>query len=85
MRADLVAVRAALEARIVKGTGGPGEVWRAISPDVRAALVMLSIDVYEFREFARRPWGSYSADDQVKLGAAARLFSRELAQAGMLR
>ena len=63
-----------------------GRAWREIGPQVRTALVMLALDVEgDHREYARRPWASYSDSERAALGAIARQFSRELAGAGVLR
>ena len=70
------------------GAGRDGAAWREIAPVVREVLVMAALDVAETgnpQEFARRPWGSYTDDQCIKLGAIARTFSRELAGAGRLR
>jgi len=85
-RRELMAVRERLSHRVVRHTGGAGEVWRNIPPQIRTALVMLSLDVPgDAREFARRPWASYTEAQQIELGAIAREFKRDLAEAEALR
>lgn len=83
VRPDLQRVRACLAERVGDEAG---RTWRDIAPAVRTALVMLALDVVgDARDFARRPWGSYSPDEQVQLGAIAREFRRQLAGAEALR
>ncbi|MBP6899514.1 MAG: hypothetical protein KBC73_05465 [Burkholderiaceae bacterium] len=82
-RPGLWAVRQGLAER---DADAAGRVWSGISTQVRTALVMLAMDTAgDPREFARRPWASYTADQQLTLGAIARQFARDLAGAEALR
>lgn len=83
---QLGAIRAAIVERMGPAGGPAARTWRDINMAVRTALVMLAIDSpIDAREFARRPWASYTSDEQVALGAVAREFARELTGAGALR
>lgn len=64
-----------------------GQTWRAMHSRVRTLLVMLECQDSEGdpRTIALQPWGSFSAADQCRLGAAAREIGRELKRAEYLR
>lgn len=64
-----------------------GQTWRAMHPRVRTMLVMLEAQDAEGdpRAIALQPWGSFSASDQCRIGAAAREIGRELGRAEYLR
>ena len=64
-----------------------GHTWRTMHSRVRTLLVMLECQDAEGdpRTIALQPWGSFSAADQCRMGAAAREIGRELKRADYLR
>lgn len=81
--AKLAALRDSLAAR---EHDPAGRTWRDMHPAVRTVICTVALDECGLaREFARRPWASYTADQRIAIGSAARTFSQALAGAGALR
>jgi hypothetical protein len=63
----------------------PGRTWSAMSPQVRTALVMLTLDTTgDPRAIARQPWESFADGDRAALAATARQFGDECKHARCL-
>jgi hypothetical protein len=73
-----------LRARVTQGEAG--RAWQEMPLSARALLVLLALDPEGDAEtIARRPWGSFTADEQTTIGAQARELRRQLAGAEVLR
>jgi hypothetical protein len=77
-----------LKSRFLDGRERPREsaaaaTWRKMDPTVRTFLILATIG--GDGEAARRPWDSFSDEERSFLGSTARLFSRQLADASLLR
>ncbi len=64
---------------------GANAAWRRMNLDTRAMLVSLATDRRSAMNAASGPWGGFTPDEQVAIGALARLLRRDLAEAGVLR
>lgn len=86
-QAGIERCRAAVDrASVARGAGTVAAgVWRRMSPELRAMLLMSCTDVRDPMTAAAGAWGDFSEDERNTIGATAREFRRQLERAGWLR